>query len=68
MPEDEKRRMTVWVDQRDRDDMRLIESSVGLASESAAIRFAVRKLARELRGETASSAGAPARRRGRGER
>lgn len=53
MPKDGKKRMTVWVDQQDRDDMRLIERSVGLASESAAIRFAVRKLARELRAEEA---------------
>jgi Arc/MetJ-type ribon-helix-helix transcriptional regulator len=53
MPEDGKKRMTVWVDQQDREDMKLIEASVGLASESAAIRYAVKKLAREIRVEEA---------------
>jgi hypothetical protein len=53
MPEDGKKRMTVWVDQEDRDAMKLIEASVGLGSESAAIRYAVKKLAREIRLEEA---------------
>lgn len=53
MPEDGKKRMTVWVDQQDRDDMKLVAESVGLASDSAAIRYAVRKMAREIRAEDA---------------
>lgn len=53
MPEDGKKRMTVWVDQQDRDDMKVVAESAGLASDSAAIRYAIRKLAREIRAEEA---------------
>lgn len=53
MPEDGKKRMTVWVDQQDREAMKLIEAAAGLSSESAAIRYAVHKVAREIRLEEA---------------
>lgn len=55
MAEDGKKRMTVWVDQQDRDDMKAIAAAVGLATESAALRYAIRKVAREIRAEEAKA-------------
>jgi len=51
MPEAEKARMSIWVEPQDREDMAAIRDEVGLPSDSSAIRYAIRKLAREIRGQ-----------------
>ena len=55
MVDGDKKRMTVWVDPQDRDDLKTIAASVGLATESAALRYAIRKVAREIRAEEAKA-------------
>jgi hypothetical protein len=48
MPED-KQRMSVWVTPEDRQAMKLIAKHIGLGSDSAALRYAVLQMAREIR-------------------
>lgn len=48
-----KVRMTVWVSQQDRDNMAAIRRVYNLASDSAALRYALQKVAREARAEEA---------------
>ena len=55
MPETEKARMSIWVEPQDRNDMAAIREAFGLPTDSSAIRFAIRKLAREIRGEDQAS-------------
>ena len=51
MPETRKARMSMWVEPQDREDMAVIRDAFGLPTDSSAIRFAIRKLAREIRGQ-----------------
>ena len=51
MPETGKARMSIWVEPQDREDMAAIREAFGLPTDSSAIRYAVRKLAREIRGQ-----------------
>jgi hypothetical protein len=51
MPRAEKARMSIWVEAQDRDDMAAIREAFGLPTDSSAIRFAIRKIAREIRGQ-----------------
>jgi hypothetical protein len=48
MSDELKGRMSIWVDQKDRDNMAAIRRVYGIASDSAAIRFAVQRIAREI--------------------
>ncbi len=49
MPEAGKARMSIWVEPQDREDMAVIREAFGLPTDSSAIRYAVRRLAREIR-------------------
>lgn len=49
MPEEGKERMSVWVESQDRDSMKEIRAAFGLPTDSAAIRYAVREVARQIR-------------------
>lgn len=51
MLDDVKKKTTFWVDTQDRDNMAAIRRVYGLASDSAAIRYALQKVAREVRAE-----------------
>jgi hypothetical protein len=51
MADESKKRATYWVDAQDRDNMAAIRRVYGLASDSAAIRYALQKVAREARTE-----------------
>lgn len=51
MPEVPKSKTTVWIDQQDRDNMAAIKRVFRLASDSAAIRYALQQVAREARAE-----------------
>ena len=44
----EKARMSIWIEPDDREDMATIKKAFGLPTDSSAIRYAVRRLAREL--------------------
>lgn len=44
-----KSKTTVWIDQQDRANMETIRRVYGLASDSAAIRFALQQAAREAK-------------------
>ena len=52
MSDDKKTRTTIWVDQQQRDNMAEIRRVYGLSSDSAAIRYALQKVAREARAES----------------
>lgn len=49
MTEGPKSKTTVWVDQQDRANMEIIRRAYKLASDSAAIRFALQQAASEAR-------------------
>ena len=51
MPDEAKKKTTFWVDSQDRDNMGAIRRVYGLVSDSAAIRYALQKVAREARAE-----------------
>ncbi len=51
MAGDEKKKMTIWITPKDREDLDLIVESVGLASLSSAIRYAIRRVARMTRAD-----------------
>ena len=51
MSDDQKVRRTFWVDQQDRNNMEAIRRVYGLATDSAALRYALQKVAREARSE-----------------
>lgn len=51
MPEEPKSKTTVWIDQEDRANMATIRRTYRLASDSAAIRFALQRVAQEARSE-----------------
>lgn len=63
MPEEPKVRMSLWVEPRDRADMATIREEVGLATDSAAVRYAIRRIARELRSENGVTSVKPRRAR-----
>lgn len=46
--QDDKKRMSVWVTPEDREAMKVIARHLGLGSESAALRYAVLQVAREI--------------------
>jgi hypothetical protein len=50
MTEQPKARTTVWIDQQDRANMETIRRAYKLASDSAAIRFALQQAANEAKG------------------
>ncbi len=58
MPEADKQRMSVWVEEQDRQAMKHIKAVYGLSTDSAAIRFAVRFLG----GDPANQRRAPVKR------
>jgi hypothetical protein len=47
--QDDKKRMSVWVTPEDREAMKIIARHLGLGSESAALRYAVLQVAREIK-------------------
>ncbi len=49
--QDDKKRMSVWVTPEDRQAMKLIARHLGLGSESAALRYAVLQVARDIERE-----------------
>ena len=49
----EKVRMSVWVGRQDRENAATIARVYGLASDSAALRYALQRVAREARAEEA---------------
>lgn len=49
MTEEPKSKTTVWIDQQDRANMETIRRAYRLASDSAAIRFALQQAAREAK-------------------
>lgn len=49
MPDELRRKMTLWISDRDRDNMVAIKEVYGLSSESAAIRYALQAVSREAR-------------------
>ena len=49
MSEAPKSKTTVWIDQQDRNNMEAIRQVYRLASDSAAIRYALQQVAREAR-------------------
>jgi hypothetical protein len=51
MSEAPKSKTTVWIDQQDRDNMAAIKRVYRLASDSAAIRYALQRIAQEARVE-----------------
>lgn len=46
-----KSKTTVWIDQQDKDNMAVIKRVYRLASDSAAIRYALQQVAREAKAE-----------------
>ena len=46
-----KAKTTIWIDQQDRDNMEAIRRAYRLASNSAAIRYALQQVARAARSE-----------------
>jgi hypothetical protein len=51
MADEPKKKTTYWVDTQDRGNMVAIRRVYGLASDAAAIRYALQKVAREARAE-----------------
>jgi hypothetical protein len=51
MPDELKSKTTVWIDRQDRENMETIRRVYRLASDSAAIRYALQQVAREARAE-----------------
>lgn len=52
MPE-KKERMSIWVEEQDRAAMRAIRDAHGLPTDSAALRYAVRRVAKEIEADQA---------------
>jgi len=53
---EEKKRISIWVDAQDRADMQVLKSVIGLSSNSAALRYALRRVRGEVSKTTPSNA------------
>jgi len=60
MPGEKMVRMSVWVAESDRHAMALIREENGLASDSSALRYAVRRVAREIKADSRRKPAPPA--------